>query len=107
MVQELAAGRFYCAVDALAPAVGFAVLPADRRTFQVGEVLEVRLPPARPPRTRLRIHGPGRLVDPTHVRLEAPGMVLIEVQAETPGLGLGDVAWPWLLGQPVKVEAVR
>jgi hypothetical protein len=107
VVQELAAGRFYCAVDALAPAAGFAVLPADRRVFQVGEVLEVRLPPSRPPRSQVKIHGPGRLVDATHVRLEAPGEVLLEVRVETAGLGLGDVSWPWLLGQPVKVEAAR
>ena len=107
VVQELGAARFYCAVDALAPAAGFAVLPADRRVFQVGEVLEVRLPPARPPRTRVQIHGPGRLVDATHVRLEAPGQVLLEVRVETPGLGRGDVSWPWLLGQPVKVETAR
>ena len=94
-------------MDALAPVAGFAVLPADRRVFQVGEVLEVRLPPSRPPRTQLVIHGPARRVDPTHVRLEAPGQVLLEVRVQTPGLGLGDVSWPWLLGQPVKVEAAR
>ena len=105
VVQELAAGRFYCAVDALAPAAGFAVLPADRRTFQVGEVLEVQ-PPARPASADApSVHGPGAAVDATHVRLEAPGQVLLEVRVETPGLGLGDVSWPWLLGQPVKVEA--
>ncbi|MGZ6131514.1 MAG: PHP domain-containing protein [Myxococcaceae bacterium] len=105
LIQELRAGRFYCAVDALAPAAGFAVLPADRRVFRVGEVLEVRLPAVRPPGVQVRVHGPGRMVDAAHVRLEAPGQVLIEVRVETPGLGLGDVSWPWLLGQPVKVEA--
>jgi hypothetical protein len=105
VIQELRAGRFYCAVDALAPAAGFAVLPADRRTFRVGEVLEVRLPAVHPPGVRIRVHGPGRMVDAGHLRLEAPGQVLVEVRVETPGLGLGDVSWPWLLGQPVKVEA--
>jgi hypothetical protein len=93
-------------VDALAPAAGFGVLPADRRVFRVGEVLEVRLPPVRPPGVQIRVHGPGRMVDGTHLRLEAPGQVLVEVRVETPGLGLGDASWPWLLGQPVKVEAV-
>ena len=106
LVQELRAGRFYCAVDALAPAAGFAVLPADRRVFRVGEVLEVRLPPVRPSGLHIQVHGPGRMVDGTHLRLEAPGQVLVEVRVDTPGLGLGDVSWPWLLGQPVKVEAV-
>jgi len=105
VIQELRAGRFYCAVDALAPAAGFAVLPADRRTFRVGEILEVRLPAVHPPGVQLRIHGPGRVVDASHVRLEAPGQVLLEVRVETPGLALGDVSWPWLMGQPVKVEA--
>ncbi len=105
LVQELRAGRFYCAVDALAPAAGFAVLPADRRIFRVGEVLEVRLPPVHPPGVQIRVHGPGRMVDGAHLRLEGPGQVLVEVRVETPGLGLGDVSWPWLLGQPVKVEA--
>jgi len=51
------------------------------------------------------VHGPGRAVDASHVRLEAPGQVLLEVRVETPGLGLGDVSWPWLMAQPVKVEA--
>ncbi|HZJ56055.1 MAG TPA: PHP domain-containing protein [Myxococcaceae bacterium] len=105
LVQELRAGRFYCAVDALAPVAGFAVLPADRRTFRVGDVLEVRLPGVHPPGTRIVVHGPGRVLDASHVRLEAPGQVLVEVRVETPGLGLGDVSWPWLLAQPVKVEA--
>jgi hypothetical protein len=105
VVQELRGGRFYCAVDALAPAAGFAMLPADRRTFRVGEVLEVRLPAVHPPGAQVRVHGPGRMVDAAHLRLEAPGQVLVEVRVETPGLGLGDVSWPWLLGQPVKVEA--
>ena len=105
VVQELRAGRFYCAVDALAPAAGFAVLPADRRTFRAGEVLEVRLPAVRPAGVQIRVHGPGRMLDASHLRLEAPGQVLVEVRVETPGLGLGDVSWPWLLAQPVKVEA--
>lgn len=105
LVQELRAGRFYCAVDALAPAAGFAVLPADRRSFRVGEVLEVRLPAVHPPLAQIRVHGPGRMLDASHLRLEAPGQVLVEVRVETPGLGLGDVSWPWLLAQPVKVEA--
>ena len=105
VIQELRAGRFYCAVDALAPAAGFAVLPADRRTFRVGEALEVRLPPVHPPGSRIVVHGPGRRVDGAHLRLEGPGQVLVEVRVETAGLGLGDVSWPWLLAQPVKVEA--
>jgi hypothetical protein len=105
VIQELRAGRFYCAVDALAPAAGFAVLPADRRTFRVGEVLEVRMPAVHPPGVQLRAHGPARVVDASHVRLEGAGQVLVEVRVETPGLGLGDVSWPWLLAQPVKVEA--
>jgi len=105
VTQELRAGRFYCAVDALAPAAGFAVLPAERRTFRVGEVLEVRLPPVHPPSVEVRVHGPGRMVDAGHLRLEGPGSVLVEVRVRTAGLGLGDVSWPWLLGQPVKVEA--
>ena len=105
VIQELRAGRFYCAVDALAPAAGFAILPADRRTFRVGEVLEVRLPAVHPPGTRVHVHGPGRMVDAGHLRLEGPGQVLVEVRVETPGLGLGDVSWPWLMAQPVKVEA--
>ena len=104
VVQELRAGRFYCAMDALAPAAGFAVLPADRRTFRVGEVLEVRLPPVHPPGVQVRVHGPGRMVSPGHLRLEAPGQVLVEVRVQTAGLGLGDVSWPWLVAQPVKVE---
>jgi hypothetical protein len=45
------------------------------------------------------------VVDASHVRLEGAGQVLVEVRVETPGLGLGDVSWPWLLAQPVKVEA--
>ena len=65
-----------------------------------------RLPPVRPPGVQIRVHGPGRMVDRTHLRLEGPGQVLVEVRVETPGLGLGDASWPWLLGQPVKVEAV-
>jgi hypothetical protein len=105
VIQELRAGRFYCAVDALAPAAGFAVLPADRRTFRVGEMLEVRLPAVHPPGVQIRVHGPGRMVDASHVRLESPGQVLLEVRVETPGLGLGDVSWPWLMAQPMKVEA--
>jgi hypothetical protein len=105
LVQELRAGRFYCAVDALAPAAGFAVLPADRRVFRVGEVLEVRMPAVHPPGAQIRVHGPARMVDGTHVKLESPGEVLVEVRVETPGLGPGKVSWPWLLGQPVKVEA--
>jgi len=105
VIQELRAGRFYCAVDALAPAAGFALLPADRRTFRVGEVLEVRLPAVRPPGVQVRVHGPGRMVDASHLRLEAPGQVLVEVRVETPGLGLGEASWPWLLAQPVLVKA--
>ncbi len=105
VLQELRAGRFYCAVDALAPAAGFAVLPADRRTFRVGEVLELRLPAVRPPGVQIQVHGPGRMADASHLRLEGPGQVLVEVRVETPGLGLGDAVWPWLLAQPVKVEA--
>jgi hypothetical protein len=105
VVQEMRAGRFYCAVDALAPAAGFALFPADRRTFQVGEVVEVRLPPTHPSGARVRIHGPGRMVDAAHLKLEAPGQVLVEVRVETPGLGIGDASWPWLVAQPVKVEA--
>jgi hypothetical protein len=105
VIQELRAGRFYCAVDALAPAAGFAVLPADRRTFRVGEALEVRLPPVHPSGSRIVVHGPGRMVDGAHLRLEGPGQVLVEVRVETAGLGLGDVSWPWLLAQPLKVEA--
>jgi hypothetical protein len=105
VIQELRAGRFYCAVDALAPAAGFAVLPADRRTFRVGEVLELRLPAQHPPAMQVVVHGPGRLVDANHVRLEGAGNVLVEVRVETPGLGLGDASWPWLLAQPVRVEA--
>jgi hypothetical protein len=54
---------------------------------------------------QIRVHGPGRVLDASHVRLEAPGEVLVEVRVETPGLGLADVSWPWLMGQPVKVEA--
>jgi len=105
VIQELRAGRFYCAVDALSPAAGFAVLPADRRTFRVGEMLEIRLPATHPSGAQVRVHGPGRMVDAAHVRLEAPGEVLIEVRVQTPGLGLADASWPWLLAQPVKVEA--
>jgi hypothetical protein len=105
VIQELRAGRFYCAVDALAPAAGFALLPPARRTFRVGEVLELRLPAQHPGGMRVVVHGPGRLVDANHLRLESPGNVLVEVRVETPGLGLGDASWPWLMAQPVRVEA--
>jgi hypothetical protein len=107
VIQELRAGRFYCAVDALAPAAGFAVLPADRRTFRAGEVLELRLPAQHPPAMQIVVHGPGRLVDANHVRLEGPGSVLVEVRVGTPGMGLGDASWPWLMAQPVRVEAAQ
>ena len=73
VVQELRSARFYCAVDALAPAAGFAVLPADWRTFRVGEMLEVRLPAVHPPGIQVRVHGPGRMVDTSHVRLGSAG----------------------------------
>jgi hypothetical protein len=63
------------------------------------------MPAVHPPGVQLRAHGPARVVDASHVRLEGAGQVLVEVRVETPGLGLGDVSWPWLLAQPVKVEA--
>jgi hypothetical protein len=111
LVEAIAHGRLYVAVDGLAPGAGFSfTAEADGRRFTMGETLTdaaaptLRVAGRLPEGARVDLFKDGQILTsaPAPLTLEAPGEGVYRIEAYAPGWTV-----PWVLSNPIYVMSAE